>query len=474
VPGDNERAVPPKHLVIDTPNPKPVRNRKERLRIFLTLVGIVGVLVVVYGFYSRFHKNTVRKEKQATQNISTESAKSPRAEKEAGINALPPGRSAEDVYNQSHPKPGATSSTPTTGTGPVVAFQPEGSPNSSYPVNNIQQGQGQLSPEEQWLKEEEDARKSPIHPDLKMAVSDGQAPRVTMSSYQPPQPSTGSLPQLPPGSAPLPPVADSPAAPAAAPTPDLSPYAKYVASLSAPASTGTEQYRQQNDQPGKEGFNSGNAPADDPYLHTKREDPLSRYEIKQGGRIPATLIPQVSSDMPGDVTALVSQDVYDTTPGKYLLIPQATRLIGHYNSNITYGQKALQVAWTRLIYPDGTWQSIDRMMGYDANGTSGLRDKTDNHIGRLAGGVLLSSLLAAGFQISQNRNNSVLQYPTASQEVGTAVGQQVTQLGQQITQRNLGVQPTEIERPGKLFFVEVNKDMVFFDGPYRPRKVSSR
>jgi hypothetical protein len=89
-------------------------------------------------------------------------------------------------------------------------------------VNNIQQGQAQPSPEEQWLKEEEDARKSPIDPDLKMAVSDGQAPKVTMSSYQPPQPSTGSLPQLPPGSAPLPPVADSPAAPAAAPTPDLS------------------------------------------------------------------------------------------------------------------------------------------------------------------------------------------------------------------------------------------------------------
>jgi type IV secretion system protein TrbI len=120
-----------------------------------------------------------------------------------------------------------------------------------------------------------------------------------------------------------------------------------------------------------------------------------------------------------------------------------------------------------LIYPDTSSQPIDTMMGYSADGSSGLHDRVDNHYKRLIGGVALSSMLAAGLQISQNRNASVLQYPSTSQEIGAAVGQQTTQVGQQLTQRNMNIQPTLIIEAGKPFLIHVNKDMVF-SGPYEP------
>ncbi len=203
------------------------------------------------------------------------------------------------------------------------------------------------------------------------------------------------------------------------------------------------------------------------YLKSTRNAPLSRYEIKAGWEIPAVLEQALNSDLPGELKALVSSSVYDTASGRFLLIPQGSRLLGIYNSRIGYGQDGVQVIWDRVIYPDGSSLDLGGMIGQDAHGYSGFRDKVDHHYKRLIGFAVLTSLFAAASEVSQNQNRSLLTYPSPAQTGGSAVGQQASELGAQVTRRNLNVQPTIKIPAGCRFNVRVNRD-ILFDAPYAP------
>jgi type IV secretion system protein VirB10 len=224
----------------------------------------------------------------------------------------------------------------------------------------------------------------------------------------------------------------------------------------------------QNQQNGKEAFLAkARAGQTDDYLKSTRTPPLSPYEIKGGWEIPAVLEQALNSDLPGELKALVSSNVYDTASGRYLLIPQGSRLVGVYNSRLGYGQDGVQVIWDRVIYPDGSSLDLSGMVGQDAHGFSGFRDKVDRHYTRLIGFAVLTSLFAAASEISQTQNRSLLTYPSPAQVAGSAVGQQASDLGAQITRRNLNVQPTIKVAVGYRFNVRVNRDVVF-DAPYTP------
>jgi len=227
-------------------------------------------------------------------------------------------------------------------------------------------------------------------------------------------------------------------------------------------------YELQNDQGQKEKFlDKVRTREIDDYLRSTRTAPLGRYEIKAGWDIPGVLEQAMNSDLPGEVKALVRSNVYDTATGKYLLIPQGSRLLGTYNSHVTYGQKGLQVIWTRIIYPDGSAIDLDGMVGADVKGNSGFRFDVDNHYKRLIGMALLTSVFAAGIEISQRSQTSTLATPTVGQTASAAVGQQVGELGVEVTRRNLNVQPTIKIPIGYRFNVRVNRDMLF-DSPYQP------
>jgi type IV secretion system protein VirB10 len=228
------------------------------------------------------------------------------------------------------------------------------------------------------------------------------------------------------------------------------------------------EYDSQNMQYRKEAFLpvQRNRQADD-YLHSTRKAPLSRYEIKAGWEIPAVLEQSLNSDLPGDLKALVSSNVYDTATGLYLLIPQGSRLIGKYDSRVSYGQEGVQVAWSRIIYPDASSIDLDGMMGLDSHGNAGLRDHVDRHYRRLVGFSILTSLFTAAFEVSQRSTQRALTYPTPAQTAGAAVGQELSQNGAQITRRNLNVQPTIKVPAGYKFTVRVNRDIVF-EAPYEP------
>ena len=237
----------------------------------------------------------------------------------------------------------------------------------------------------------------------------------------------------------------------------------------AAGATGSSEYDGQNLQAQKESFlekaRTGNVVDD--YLKSTRTPPLSRFEIQAGWEIPAALEQGLNSDLPGELKALVMSNVYDTATGQYLLIPQGARLVGTYNSRVGYGQNGVQVAWQRVIFPDGSTLDLNGMEGLDAQGNAGLRDKVDHHYKQLLGVAVLTSMFDAALAITQSRQQSVLLYPSPSQETEGAAGRDVSQLGAQITRKNLNVQPSIKIPAGYKFNVRVNRD-ILFEEPYQP------
>jgi type IV secretion system protein TrbI len=231
---------------------------------------------------------------------------------------------------------------------------------------------------------------------------------------------------------------------------------------------GNSEYDGQNLQTEKESFlqkaRTGNIMDD--YLKYTRTPPLSRFEIKAGWEIPAALEQGLNSDLPGELKALVMSNVYDTATGQYLLIPQGARLVGEYNSRVAFGQSGVQVAWHRVIFPDGSAIDLNGMEGLDAQGNAGLRDKVDHHYRQLFGVAVLTTMFDAALAVTQSRQQSVLLYPSPAQETEGAAGREVSQLGTQMARKNLNVQPTIKVPAGYKFNVRVNRD-ILFEEPYQ-------
>lgn len=194
-------------------------------------------------------------------------------------------------------------------------------------------------------------------------------------------------------------------------------------------------------------------------------EPAQPYMLRTGFVIPATLISGINSDLPGQIIAQVSQNVYDTATGRYLLIPLGTRLIGSYSSDVAYGQKRVLVTWNRLIFPRGEALDIGSMPGSDSGGMAGFKDKVNNHYLRTFGSALLMSGVVAGISLTQDDSGSESDRQRASDELSRALGQQIGQTAMLMLQKNMNIAPTLEIRPGYRLNVMVIKD-VTLPGPY--------
>ena len=195
-------------------------------------------------------------------------------------------------------------------------------------------------------------------------------------------------------------------------------------------------------------------------MKNSKKGPRSPYEVKAGSYIPAALITGINSDLPGNVNAQVTENVYDTVTGNYLLIPQGAKLIGEYNSNLTFGQKRVQVVWNRIIFPDGKSMDLEKIQGTDIAGYAGFQDKLDNHYLRIYGNALLLSLMGAGYDILNQNAEQQQGYENPRDIVAANVGQKLSDVSGQTLERNMDVQPTAIIDPGYKFKIIVMKDMV--------------
>lgn len=203
-------------------------------------------------------------------------------------------------------------------------------------------------------------------------------------------------------------------------------------------------------------------------LHSDVEAPQTPFEIRTGAVIPGVMISGIKSELPGQIIGQVSQHVYDTATGRFLLIPQGTRLLGVYSSNVTYGQNTLLIAWQRLIFPDGKALDIGSMPGTDSAGYTGFHDTVNNHYIRTFGSALLMSGIVAGVSLSQNpQNQGPFTQPNAQSTMSEALGQQLGEVTAQMIAKNLNIAPTLEIRPGYRFNIMVTKDLVF-EKPWKP------
>ena len=195
------------------------------------------------------------------------------------------------------------------------------------------------------------------------------------------------------------------------------------------------------------------------------EAPASSYVVQAGNIIPASLITGIRSDLPGQITAQVTESIFDSPTGRFLLIPQGTRLIGVYDSQVSFGQSRVLLVWTRLIMPNGRSIVLERQPGADTAGYSGLEDDVDNHWGALFKAALLSTLLGVGSELGAGSDSGTGNNGGLIQALRLGASDSLNQTGQKIVERNLNIQPTLTIRPGFPVRVIVNRDLVL--EPYK-------
>jgi type IV secretion system protein VirB10 len=216
----------------------------------------------------------------------------------------------------------------------------------------------------------------------------------------------------------------------------------------------------QNGQSSKEDFFNQDI-KDLGYLPNQVVPQLSPYELKRGSVIPATMITGLNSDLPGRISAQVSQNVYDSATGYRLLIPQGAKLFGRYDSKVSFGQERVLVVWTDLIFPNGSTLQIGGMSGTDAEGYGGFKDKVDRHLWRTFGSAALVAIIGTGIDMSMPESSTLATQDTASDAARRNFAESFGRVAEQTISKNLNLQPTIRIRPGYKFNVLVDQDIIF-------------
>lgn len=188
--------------------------------------------------------------------------------------------------------------------------------------------------------------------------------------------------------------------------------------------------------------------------HERIEAPASPNILQAGSIIPAALITGIQSDLPGQITAQVTQNVYDSPTGRILLIPQGSRLIGEYDSEVSAGQSRVLLAWDRLILPGGRSILLDRQPGAEASGMAGLRDGVNYHWGNMLKAALISTLLGVGTELATDNDDDLVR------ALRYGAQDTVNQTGRQVVQRQINVPPTLTVRPGHVLRIIVTQDLI--------------
>lgn len=185
--------------------------------------------------------------------------------------------------------------------------------------------------------------------------------------------------------------------------------------------------------------------------------PLSEYQINAGSIIPGIFITGVKSTLPGRMIGQVRENVYDSVTGNHLLIPKGARLLGMYDSNVTFGQNRIMIIWERILFPNGNSIQLDRFAGTDLSGYAGVTGKVNNHYGKLLTSVVLSSIIGAGTAIVTNDDDNDKDWQQAA---GEGAGEQIINIGTKFAEKVMNISPEITISTGQKFNIIVNSDMI--------------
>lgn len=226
----------------------------------------------------------------------------------------------------------------------------------------------------------------------------------------------------------------------------------------------------------KEGFLADRAKTDSHWTLPGRRTAGQPFELKTGSVIPGMLITGINSDLPGQIIAQITCNVFDTATGDHLIIPQGSKFYGVYDSRVAMGQSRLLAAFNRILFPDGSSIDLGAMPAADMAGLAGFRGEVNNHYLRIFGSAAVMSLIAGGMAYgvdSMNGKGGEDTAPTMQDEMGTALASQLGQTSLQLLQREMQIKPELTIEPGYRFNLVVTKDIVF-DAPYRDWRYGKR
>jgi len=184
------------------------------------------------------------------------------------------------------------------------------------------------------------------------------------------------------------------------------------------------------------------------------------YALLAGSFMPAMMVHGISSDLPGELSAMITENVYDSIKGENLLIPQGTKVNGIYDSQVAFGQNRLMVIWTRLIFPNGKTFDLGAMGGANQDGQAGFKDKVNNHYFRTFGSAVLTAIIGSGMQLSQPKSKNGTVGNDAQETITANIAEKTGSTAQGVIGKMLNVQPTLEIDAGYRFNIKVNKDMV--------------
>lgn len=235
-----------------------------------------------------------------------------------------------------------------------------------------------------------------------------------------------------------------------------------ASSITKPTSNTIKSNTDQNNQYEKQEFIKINDQASlNNSLSSHLQNLENLYELQGGSIIPGILISGINSDLPGQIIAQVRSNVYDSPSGKYLLIPQGSRLTGVYDSQIAYGQQRILIIWRRIIFPNGQSIDLQGMPGTDEQGYAGFKGKINNHYMRLFSSTLLMSAIGVGGSVLAPSSDNPFAPLTVRQALAQNLNTNLANASSSITEKNLNIQPTLTILPGYEFNIFVTQDMIF-------------
>lgn len=192
----------------------------------------------------------------------------------------------------------------------------------------------------------------------------------------------------------------------------------------------------------------------------------NQYTLIQGKVIPAVLGKSLNSDLPGDITAFTTIDIYDSLSGRYLLIPKGSMLMGEYSNRLRAGQERIMFAFNRIVLPNGVSFDLPGNKGEDQTGASGLTGDVNNHyVKRFASGLFIA-LLAD--RLESGNTQPVTNIGTTGGGPNTAAGRVLAEMASADLGRNKDIPPTITVEKGTRINVQVAADMEF-PTPYMKR-----
>lgn len=195
-------------------------------------------------------------------------------------------------------------------------------------------------------------------------------------------------------------------------------------------------------------------------IDSKLQHQRSPYTIFAGTFLPATMLTGMNSDLSGEIVASIRNNVYDSTDGKYLIIPQGSRLIGTYSHDVAYAQNRLMVGWNRVIYPNGSSFVLQGQPGTDLQGFSGFSGTVDNHYEKTFGSAFLMGLIFGGMTNAVGNQGTNPSQLSAGATMATQIGTQMSQTGVQVIAKGINIPPTIVVSPGYKFNILTTADLI--------------